>query len=90
MSFPPLLVTNSLYRYSGFAEARGLLRDWLANFFYGLSQNLGPPNGIGEENVEEKTGRLMTNPLVVGVARLVFGLLQSPLLHPTVGLPDER
>lgn len=82
--------SHSLHRYSGFAEARALLRDWLTNFVYGLSQNLGPPIGVGEENVEEKMGKLMTNPLVVSVARLVFGLLQSPLLHPTEGLPDER
>ncbi|CAM9104392.1 unnamed protein product [Ascophyllum nodosum] len=83
-------------RRSGFAEARALLRDWLANFVYGLSQNLAPPseqegssNGVGD-NIEVKMGRLMTDPLVMSMARLVFGLLQSPLLHPTEGVADER
>lgn len=33
---------------------------------------------------------MATDPLVVGVARQVFGLLQSPVLHPTRGIPDER
>ena len=87
--------TNDRTR-SGFAEARALLRDWLANFVYGLSQNLAPPseqegssNGVGD-NIEVKMGRLMTDPLVMSMARLVFGLLQSPLLHPTEGVADER
>eukprot|EP00903_Cladosiphon_okamuranus_P017430 g16054.t1 len=81
-------------RRSGFAEARALLRDWLANFVFGLSQSYPPeggreggsPGGAGGAETEA----LMTDPLVVGVARQVFGLLQSPVLHPTTGIPDAR
>ena len=72
------------------------MRDWLANFIHGLSQNLtfpaggdGSTGGNGAES-EGKAGILMDHPLVVGVARQVFGLLQSPLLHPTKGVADAR
>ena len=70
------------------------MRDWLANFIHGLSQSLtfpagGDESGSGPE-AEGKTGILMDHPLVVGVARQVFGLLQSPLLHPTKGVADAR
>lgn len=83
--------------HSGFAEARALLRDWLVNFVYGLSQNLPPQerqggtgssaDGAGEQRIK---GMLGDHPLVVGVARQVFGLLLSPLLHPTRGIADAR
>lgn len=78
---------------SGFAEARALLRDWLANFVFGLSQSLSPPEGGspgGGGGGGAGAAALMTDPLVVGVARQVFGLLQSPVLHPTRGVPDAR
>ncbi|CAM9201577.1 unnamed protein product [Scytosiphon promiscuus] len=82
-------------RRSGFAEARGLLRDWLANFVSGLAENLAvesgresePPSGAVTQ--EEQAGQLAENPLVIGVARQVFGLLQSPVLHPTKGIAGE-
>eukprot|EP00752_Nemacystus_decipiens_P002888 g2687.t1 len=82
-------------RRSGFAEARALLRDWLANFVFGLSQTFAPEGGRkggspGGGGGGAATEALMADPLVVGVARQVFGLLQSPVLHPTRGIPDAR
>lgn len=81
--------------YSGFAEARGLLRDWLANFISGLAESLATSEGRSESAIPggggvEQAQALMANPLIVGVARQVFGLLQSPVLHPTKGIADER
>lgn len=85
---------------SGFAEARALLRDWLANFIFGLYQNLAAeggregaasPGGAGGAGTEGQRAEALTaSPLVIGVARQVFGLLQSPVLHPTRGIADER
>lgn len=49
----------------------------------------GSAGGNGAE-AEGKSAILMDHPLVVGVARQVFGLLQSPLLHPTKGVTDAR
>ncbi|CBN75666.1 conserved unknown protein [Ectocarpus siliculosus] len=82
-------------RRSGFAEARGLLRDWLANFISGLAESLAASEGGRESAIPggggvEQAQALMANPLIVGVARQVFGLLQSPVLHPTKGIADER
>ncbi|CAM9709443.1 unnamed protein product [Ectocarpus sp. 12 AP-2014] len=82
-------------RRSGFTEARGLLRDWLANFISGLAESLAASEGGRESAIPggggvEQAQALMANPLIVGVARQVFGLLQSPVLHPTKGIADER
>lgn len=46
--------------------------------------------GGSSADAEGKAGIMMDHPLVVGVARQVFGLLQSPLLHPTKGVADAR
>ncbi|CAN0052043.1 unnamed protein product, partial [Hapterophycus canaliculatus] len=81
-------------RRSGFAEARGLLSDWLANFISGLAESLTVETGqksgspTGARTQEELAEELAENPLVIGVARQVFGLLQSPVLHPTKGIAD--
>lgn len=84
---------SNLSKSSGFGEARGLLRDWLANFISGLAENLTAESGGergGAPTQEELAEELRENPLVVGVARQVFGLLQSPVLHPTKGIADAR